>query len=185
MSKAQALEAPLTRTELLRAYRTMRTIRSFEERVVREFEGGNIPGFVHSYEAQEAIGTAVCMHLGDNDYIGSTHRGHGHSISKGCDVKLMMQELMGRSTGLCRGKGGSMHIADITKGMLGANGIVGGAPPLAVGCGAVGKDAEEPWRIGGIHRRWRLQRGHRVRIIEPRRGAEAAGDLRVREQRLR
>jgi pyruvate dehydrogenase E1 component alpha subunit len=133
MSKAQTLTPPLARADLLRAYRTMRTIRTFEERVVREFEGGNIPGFVHTYDAQEAIGTAVCMHLSDEDHIGSTHRGHGHSIAKGCDVKRMMQELMGRSTGLCRGKGGSMHIADISKGMLGANGIVGGAPPLAVG----------------------------------------------------
>lgn len=118
---------------LLQAYRTMKTIRAFEERVVKEFEAGNIPGFVHVYDGQEAIATGVCMNLTDSDYIGSTHRGHGHCIAKGCDVIAMMKEIMARATGLCAGKGGSMHIADFDKGMLGANAIVGGAPPLCVG----------------------------------------------------
>ncbi len=118
---------------LLRAYRTMKTIRLFEERVTREFEGGNIPGFVHVYDGQEAVGTGVCMHLDDKDIIGSTHRGHGHCIAKGCDVIGMMKEIMGKADGLCKGKGGSMHIADIDKGMLGANAIVGGGPPLCNG----------------------------------------------------
>ena len=118
---------------LLEAYRIMRSIRGFEERIVVEFERGNIPGFVHVYDGQEAVATAVCMHLTERDYIGSTHRGHGHCIAKGCDIGGMMKEIMARSTGLCHGKGGSMHIADISKGMLGANAIVGGAAPLCLG----------------------------------------------------
>lgn len=123
----------LSRDDLTRAYQTMRTIRSFEDRVNSEFLKGNIPGFLHLYSGQEAIATGVCMNLTDDDYIGSTHRGHGHCIAKGCDVEGMMLEIMGKEGGLCGGKGGSMHIADIDKGMLGANAIVGGGPPLAIG----------------------------------------------------
>jgi acetoin:2,6-dichlorophenolindophenol oxidoreductase subunit alpha len=123
----------LSREELLRAYRSMATIRRFEERVEEEFAKGGIPGFVHLYAGEEAAAVGVCMHLGDGDYIASTHRGHGHSIAKGCDPLLMMQELFARKGGLCGGKGGSMHIADLDRGMLGANGIVGGGPPLVVG----------------------------------------------------
>lgn len=119
--------------ELLRAYRTMRTIRAFEERVHDEFAGGDIPGFVHLYAGEEASATGVCSHLGERDAIASTHRGHGHCIAKGVDVGGMMAEIYGRSTGSCKGKGGSMHIADLSKGMLGANGIVGGGPPLICG----------------------------------------------------
>ncbi len=118
---------------LTRAYTTMKTIRLFEERAIVEFEKGNIPGFVHTSDGQEAVAVGLCMHLSDNDLIGSTHRGHGHSIAKGCDVSRMMQEIMGKATGLCKGKGGSMHIADFSKGMLGANAIVGGGPPLCNG----------------------------------------------------
>lgn len=123
----------LSRDELKRAYRTMKTIRAFEERVRKEFEAGNIPGFVHIYVGSEASGTGICFDLTDEDYIGSTHRGHGHCIAKGVDVKGMMLEIMGKGGGVCGGKGGSMHIADLEKGMLGANAIVGGAPPLANG----------------------------------------------------
>lgn len=118
---------------LTRAYTTMKTIRLFEERAIVEFEKGNIPGFVHTSDGQEAVAVGLCMHLSDKDVIGSTHRGHGHSIAKGCDVSGMMQEIMGKATGLCKGKGGSMHIADFSKGMLGANAIVGGGPPLCNG----------------------------------------------------
>lgn len=132
-------EQLLDSEQLLQAYRTMRTIRVFETRVGQEFEKGTIPGFTHLYSAQEAIATAVCMNLSDSDYIGSTHRGHGHSIAKGCDVKGMFAELMGKVTGLCKGKGGSMHVADLSKGMLGANGIVGGSAPLCVGAGLSAK----------------------------------------------
>jgi acetoin:2,6-dichlorophenolindophenol oxidoreductase subunit alpha len=126
--------AQLTKAQLLQAYRTMRTIREFEERVHTEFATGEIPGFVHLYAGEEASATGVCMHLRDDDYIASTHRGHGHCIAKGCDEKAMMAEIFGRKDGLCGGKGGSMHIADLSKGMMGANGIVGGGPPLI--CGA-------------------------------------------------
>lgn len=132
------------RDDLLCAYRTMRMIRTFEERVHVEFSNGNIPGFVHLYAGQEAVATGVCMQLGNEDYIGSTHRGHGHCIAKGCDVDGMMLELFGRVEGLCRGKGGSMHIADLHKGMLGANAIVGGSPPLAVGAALRHKVLGEP-----------------------------------------
>jgi acetoin:2,6-dichlorophenolindophenol oxidoreductase subunit alpha len=130
---------PLGRDELLRAYRQMKTIREFEERLHVEIATGAIAGFTHLYCGQEAVAVGVCEHLGPKDYIVSTHRGHGHCIAKGCDVKGMMAELFGRSTGLCKGKGGSMHIADINKGMLGANGIVGAGAPLAVGGGITAK----------------------------------------------
>ena len=123
----------LSTHQLLRAYRKMREIREFEERLQVENTTGEIPGFLHLYTGQEAIAVGVCEHLSDIDYIGSTHRGHGHCIAKGCDLNGMMAEIYGKETGLCRGKGGSMHIADLERGMLGANAIVGGAPPLAVG----------------------------------------------------
>ena len=129
----------MKKEELLEVYSTMRTIRSFEERCDKEFMQGNIPGFVHLYAGQEAVAVGVCSHLSDEDKIGSTHRGHGHCIAKGCDVKGMMHEIMGKADGLCKGKGGSMHIADLSKGMLGANAIVGGAPPTAVGAALTAK----------------------------------------------
>ena len=124
----------LSREDLIKAYTQMCTIREFEEAVHTEFSAGSIPGFVHLYAGEEASGVGFCMHLGDRDYIASTHRGHGHCIAKGCDVKGMMKEIFGRKDGLCGGKGGSMHIADLSRGMMGANGIVGGGPPLI--CGA-------------------------------------------------
>lgn len=124
----------LSKEKLLDAYRMMRTIRDFEERVHDEFAKGGIPGFVHLYAGEEASATGICMHLNDQDRISSTHRGHGHCIAKGVDVIGMMAEIYGKATGSCKGKGGSMHIADLEKGMLGANGIVGGGPPLI--CGA-------------------------------------------------
>ena len=123
----------LTAEQLGRAYRRMKTIREFEERLHVEIATGEIPGFTHLYAGQEAVAVGVCEHLADDDYIVSTHRGHGHCIAKGCDVNGMMLEIYGRSDGLCKGKGGSMHIADVERGMLGANAIVGGGPPLAVG----------------------------------------------------
>ena len=129
----------MKKEELLKVYKTMRTIRIFEERCDKEFMQGNIPGFVHLYAGQEAVAVGVCSHLSDEDKIGSTHRGHGHCIAKGCDVKGMMHEIMGKADGLCKGKGGSMHIADLSKGMLGANAIVGGAPPTAVGAALTAK----------------------------------------------
>ena len=123
----------LSREQLLKAYRQMKTIREFEDRLHEEIPKGLIPGFTHLYSGQEAIAVGVCENLNDSDAITSTHRGHGHCIAKGCDVKGMMAEIYGRATGLCGGKGGSMHIADLSKGMLGANAIVGGGIPIAVG----------------------------------------------------
>lgn len=127
------MQLQMSRDELARAYRRMTSIRQFEERVEKEFALGNIPGFAHVYLGQEASGVGICHDLTDDDWIGSTHRGHGHCLAKGCDIKGMMLEIMGKADGLCNGKGGSMHIADFDRGMLGANAIVGGAPPIAVG----------------------------------------------------
>lgn len=129
----------LSKDQLLTAYRTMRTIREFEERVHKEFATGEIPGFVHLYAGEEASAAAVCLNLDERDTIASTHRGHGHCIAKGVDVGEMMAEIYGRRTGSCHGKGGSMHIADLSKGMLGANGIVGGGPPLICGTALAAK----------------------------------------------
>ncbi|KMN11125.1 thiamine pyrophosphate-dependent dehydrogenase E1 component subunit alpha [Pseudomonas helleri] len=129
----------LSKSELLKAYRKMREIRVFEERLHQENTSGDIPGFIHLYCGEEAIAVGVCENLKDTDYIGSTHRGHGHCIAKGCDIHGMMAEIFGKDSGLCRGKGGSMHIADLSKGMLGANAIVGGAPPLAIGAALTAK----------------------------------------------
>src|SRR5262245_61393115 len=129
----------LSNADLLKAYRTMKMIREFEERIHLEFATGDIPGFVHLYAGEEAIAAGVCMHLDDRDKLTSTHRGHGHCIAKGCDVDGMMAEIYGKKDGLCAGKGGSMHIADLSKGMLGANGIVGGGPPLACGAALAAK----------------------------------------------
>jgi pyruvate dehydrogenase E1 component alpha subunit len=119
---------------LLDAYRVMATIRAFEERVHRDFADGSLPGAVHLYAGQEAIAAAVCGQLAEDDYLASTHRGHGHAIAKGCDVTAMMLEIQGKAGGLCGGKGGSMHIADFDRGMLGANGVAAAGAPLA--CGA-------------------------------------------------
>ncbi|WP_371345950.1 thiamine pyrophosphate-dependent dehydrogenase E1 component subunit alpha [Ancylobacter sp. IITR112] len=130
---------PLSRDELLTAYRTMRTIRDFEERLHVEFAKGDIPGFVHLYAGEEACATGIMMHLTDIDRIASTHRGHGHCIAKGVDVHEMMGEIYGKATGCCRGKGGSMHIADLSKGMMGANGILGAGAPLICGAGLAAK----------------------------------------------
>jgi acetoin:2,6-dichlorophenolindophenol oxidoreductase subunit alpha len=125
----------LTKDNALWIYDRMVTIRAFEERVAKLFADGRIPGFVHLYAGEEAVAVGVCAHLGDRDYITSTHRGHGHCIAKGVPLREMMAELFGKVGGSCKGKGGSMHIADVSRGMLGANGIVGGGPPLACGAG--------------------------------------------------
>ena len=123
----------LSKAELESAYRDMKTIRVFEERVVAEIFNGQIAGFTHVYTGQEANAVGVCALLSGDDSIISTHRGHGHCIARGADVMGMMKELWGSSEGLCKGKGGSMHIADVDAGILGANGIVAGGPPIAVG----------------------------------------------------
>ncbi|MGM0606720.1 MAG: thiamine pyrophosphate-dependent dehydrogenase E1 component subunit alpha [Halobacteriota archaeon] len=117
-------------TEVLRR---MMLIREFDDTAGQQFADGEIPGFVHLYIGEEAVGVGACAALEPDDYISSTHRGHGHCIAKGLDPKRMMAELYGKHEGYCNGKGGSMHIADVEAGMLGANGIVGAGPPLATG----------------------------------------------------
>ena len=136
----------LSREDLLEAYRRMRMIREFEDAVHDEFSAGAIPGFGHLYAGEEASGVGVCMHLDDRDAIASTHRGHGHCIAKGCDEHGMMLEIFGKKDGLCGGKGGSMHIADLSKGMMGANGIVGGGRPLICGAARTAKTL----KTGGV-----------------------------------
>jgi acetoin:2,6-dichlorophenolindophenol oxidoreductase subunit alpha len=123
----------ISKEKLLDMYRVMLTIRRFEERVVIDYRSGAIPGIVHSYIGQEAVATGVCMNLRPDDRIISNHRGHGHCIAKGADLNRMMAEIYGRKTGYCKGKGGSMHIADFSIGMLGANGIVAAGLPIAAG----------------------------------------------------
>ena len=119
--------------KLLELYRTMQRIRSFEEAAGRAFHDGRIRGPVHQYVGQEAIATGVCANLRRTDYLASYHRGHGHAIAKGADLRRMMRELLGREGGTCGGKGGSMHIADFSVGMLGANGVVADGVTIAVG----------------------------------------------------
>lgn len=118
---------------LWQMYQTMVTIRLFEEKVAYYFSRGLIHGTTHLYVGEEATAAGVCAQLTDSDLITSTHRGHGHCIAKGIELKRMFAELFGRADGYCRGKGGSMHIADLTRGNLGANGIVGGGISIAVG----------------------------------------------------
>jgi pyruvate dehydrogenase E1 component, alpha subunit len=125
----------VSKNEMKDMYLRMERIRAFESKAQTLFAEGKIPGFVHLYLGEEAVATGVCECLRDDDYITSTHRGHGHIIAKGGDLKYMMAELCGKATGYCKGKGGSMHIADGTKGILGANGIVGAGQDIAVGAG--------------------------------------------------
>jgi len=136
----------LSREALLGAYRKMRMIRAFETKLGELVAAGKMGGFMHLYAGEEAVAVGVCTHLSEIDPVASTHRGHGHCIAKGVDVHGMMAELFGRATGLCKGKGGSMHIADVEKGMLGANGIVGAGIPLATGAGLTAKMK----RTGGV-----------------------------------
>ena len=116
-------------------YEKMVLIRKSELTFQKAFFEGRIPGFIHLYSGEEAIASGVCMHLNRDDYVTSTHRGHGHFIAKGSDLKAIAAELMGKRTGLCRGRGGSMHMTDMENGMLGTTGIVGGGFPLAAGLG--------------------------------------------------
>jgi len=123
----------IDREQLLEAYRQMRTIREFEERLHKEFTTGQIPGFVHLYAGEETSAVAVCQQLNNEDHIARTHRGHGHCLAKGWDVLGLLKELYGRAEGLCEGRGGPMHIADLDQGTLGATGIFGGGRPSAWG----------------------------------------------------
>ncbi|MFH1489769.1 MAG: thiamine pyrophosphate-dependent dehydrogenase E1 component subunit alpha [Pseudomonadota bacterium] len=126
-------------SELIDLYETMLTIRRFEERVVDMFARGQVPGFIHAYIGEEAVAAGVCAALRKDDYITSTHRGHGHVIARGADLNRMMAELCGKRAGYCKGKGGPMHIADMSLGILGANAVVGSGLPIAVGAGLSAK----------------------------------------------
>jgi acetoin:2,6-dichlorophenolindophenol oxidoreductase subunit alpha len=136
---------PLDVPALSALYGRMKTIRTFEDNAVIAHKAGEFPGYIHSSAGQEAVPVGVCSVLRQDDRITSTHRGHGHGLAKGSDLNGMMAELYGRETGLCGGKGGSMHVADFSVGMLGANGIVAGGIPIAVGAaqglGLLGSDA--------------------------------------------
>lgn len=123
----------IEKERLIWIYKTMNRIRSFEHKALELFEKNMLRGSVHLYVGQEAIASTICSLLNDTDYITSTHRGHGHCIAKGAELNGAMAELMGKETGCCKGRGGSMHIADLTKGNLGANAMVGGGIPIAVG----------------------------------------------------
>ena len=136
----------LPREQLLETYRRMRRIRVFEEKLAELVAAGKRAGFLHLYAGEEAVAVGVAAHLSPHDILASTHRGHGHCLAKGVDVKAMMAELFGRATGICKGKGGSMHIADLDRGMLGANGIVGAGIPLATGAALTAKLK----RTGGV-----------------------------------
>lgn len=125
----------ISNSKVIDMYKTMLKIRKFEEVAMNASAEGRIPGFIHLYIGEEAVATGVCANLNDNDYITSTHRGHGHIVAKGGNLRFMMAELFGKATGYCKGRGGSMHIADATKGILGANGIVGAGHDLALGAG--------------------------------------------------
>jgi len=121
------------KTRLVELFASMCLIRAFEERVATLYRAAEIPGFIHTSLGQEAVAVGVCGSLREDDWIATTHRGHGHCLAKGADVDGAMAELFGKATGLCKGKGGSMHIADPRRGILGANAIVGASLPLATG----------------------------------------------------
>ncbi|MBC7133514.1 MAG: thiamine pyrophosphate-dependent dehydrogenase E1 component subunit alpha [Roseovarius sp.] len=123
----------MTRDELARLYRQMLTIRRAEERLQKLFADGLVPGFLHLSIGQEAVPVGVSSALTDRDTVSSNHRGHGHTLAKGVDLEGFFAEILGRATGLCKGRGGSMHVADLGKGMLGANGIVGAGLPITTG----------------------------------------------------
>jgi len=129
----------MNREVQLDLHRRMVRIRLFEEAAGKLAEAARLPGFLHLYVGQEAVAAGVCANLNDDDPITSTHRGHGHLVAKGGDFNRMMAELMAKSTGYCKGKGGSMHISDMDLGMLGANGIVGAGSPIAVGAAFAAK----------------------------------------------
>jgi len=125
----------LTKEQKAGMLKTLITIRRFEEKAIQLYETAKIRGYLHPYIGEEAIAVGACAAIKKEDWIISTHRGHGHSIAKGADLKKMMAELLGKATGYCKGRGGSMHIADAGLGILGANGIVGGGIPISVGVG--------------------------------------------------
>ncbi len=166
----------LTKNVLMEMLKKMMEIRYFEEKVVDQYARGAVPGLAHLYIGEEAVAVGACMNLTDDDYITSTHRGHGHCIAKGGDLKPMMAELFGKRTGYCKGKGGSMHIAAYEKGILGAMGIVGSGGPIAVGA-ALGIKKQKLDRVvvcffgdgasneGATHEAMNLASVHKVPVV--------------------
>jgi len=123
----------LAKENILKMYKDMLKIRYFENKITDLYSKGLMPGLAHLYIGEEAVAVGVCANLTESDFAVSTHRGHGHLIAQGADLKKMMAEVLGKETGYCQGKGGSMHIMDVSKGILGANGIVGAGIPIATG----------------------------------------------------
>jgi len=125
----------LSKSQISKMYQGMIKIRYFENKIVELYSSGKMPGIAHLYIGEEAVAVGVCANLTSRDFITSTHRGHGHVIAQGADLKKMMAEILGKKSGYCKGKGGSMHIIDMKKGILGANGIVAAGIPIATGAG--------------------------------------------------
>lgn len=133
------MKVEYTKKQLLGLYETMYRMRRFEEEVFEFYKKGMMPGLAHLYLGEEAVATGVCAALNEKDYIGSTHRGHGHLVARGAQIDKMMAEILGKEGGYSKGKGGSMHIMALDKGILGANGIVGGEIPIATGAAYTAK----------------------------------------------
>ena len=176
----------LSADDVLGALKRMYLIRRFEEGAEDAYMRGLIHGTMHLSIGQEASAVGTCMPLSDADYITSTHRGHGHCIAKGAEPKLMFAEFFGKENGYCRGRGGSMHIADVPSGNLGANGIVGGRHPDRGRRGAQRSRSGKRDDVGMcLLRRWRHQRRRLPRGAEHGGDLETAGGLRLREQQIR
>ena len=165
--------------------RQMLTIRRFEERASADYLAGKIYGVVHCYIGEEAVAVGVCSALDRGDRIISTHRGHGHCIAKGADLNRMMAELYGRQTGYCKGKGGSMHIADFGIGMLGANGIVAGGIAIVTGAGLAAQMEGKGGVAVSFFGDGASNAGPVPRMPQHRGDLEAADALRLREQHVR
>ena len=185
MSTTTTIEPRMELEQNLHMYRQMAKIRAFEEQVNELYKGAKMPGLAHLYVGEEAVAVGVCEALRRDDFITSTHRGHGHCLAKGASVNRMFAELLGKEAGYCRGKGGSMHIADPETGNLGANAIVGGSRRARHRRGALGQDAQERPGRGVLLRRRRARAGAALRGDEHGRALEAARHLRLREQPLR
>ena len=166
-------------------YRALWRIRIFEGQVQRLAAAGEVPGFPHLSTGQEAVAVGVCAHLTREDTLFTSHRGHGHTLAKGSDMQATFAEIIGRDSGLCRGRGGSMHLVDAANGVLGATGVVAGNLPLAAGAAWAAQARGETTHQRRVLRRRRHGRGRVSRNLEPRGAVEASHAVRVREQRLR
>ena len=166
-----------SRSQLVEFYKTMYKMRRFEEEVFEFYKKGMMPGLAHLYLGEEAVATGVCAALKDDDFIGSTHRGHGHLVARGAEIDRMMAEILGKKDGYSKGKGGSMHIMALDKGILGANGIVGGEIPIATGAAYTAKYRGTDQVAVSFFRRFRVQRRYFSRESEHGRSLESPGRL--------